>query len=487
MPDISEDFVNSAAPNGAAIKNGKGLVIKKRLVKLRKSEDDSIIFGECMGSGASNYQCSADFVDESKPVYRCSCPSRQFPCKHVLGLMYAFTGGAPFAVAEVPEDLASKRGKAIARAEKKATKADEPEKPRKVDMKALRKKIDAQLDGLTLLEKLTADLVRGGLGNLNPKTAKQIEEQAKQLGNSYIPGAQKALRALTLLFYDPAKDEDEKATTARREKIYSEALDVLTRLHAIVKRGRQYLESRKADDNLAPDVETDIAAWLGHAWQLRELKELGQYEENVDLIQLAFNTYDDKARQEFVDRGYWISLKSGAVDCTLNYRPYRAAKFVNQDDCFFEVAQVGELYLYPGDMNRRVRWDANKRRPIGKPDYAALKKLAKPAFADVIKNVKNQLMSPLGNKNPVAFVRFAGVGTVDNDLVVEDAAGDRLVLENLVVNDEPPTCHLLKALGTTDLKDQAMLIRFGHDLDTRRLVAKPVTIVTDEKIIRLEY
>src|SRR5262249_9104844 len=153
-----------------------------------------------------------------KPVYRCNCPSRQFPCKHSLGLLYAIVEGKKFTDAEVPEDLAAKREKVAARVEKK--KAD-AEKPVKVNLGALAKKIQAQLDGIDLLEKLTQDVVRLGIGNMNAKTASEIEEQAKQLGNAYLPGAQTALRNYTKLFRSDGGDE---LTAAAREAIHSEAL-----------------------------------------------------------------------------------------------------------------------------------------------------------------------------------------------------------------------------------------------------------------------
>ena len=41
MIQIDESFVDAAAPNAAAIKNGKALVIKGKFVKLSKSEDES--------------------------------------------------------------------------------------------------------------------------------------------------------------------------------------------------------------------------------------------------------------------------------------------------------------------------------------------------------------------------------------------------------------------------------------------------------------
>jgi len=190
MIPINQDFIEAAAPNAEAAKNGRGLVLKNKFVALHRSPDESLWFGQCQGSGKTPYLCSADFAVPEKPVYRCTCPSRQFPCKHSLGLLYALADGKQFTTADVPEELAAKREKAAARVEKR--KADD-EKPPRVNLSALAKKIRTQLDGIDLLEKLTQDVVRLGIGNMNAKTAREIEENAKQLGNAYLPGAQAAL------------------------------------------------------------------------------------------------------------------------------------------------------------------------------------------------------------------------------------------------------------------------------------------------------
>src|SRR5262245_66423023 len=101
---------------------------------------------------------------------------------------------------------------------------------------ALSKKIQAQLDGLYLLEKLTLDVTRIGIGNMNAKTAGEIEEKAKQLGNAYLPGAQAALHRYTKLFND-AGGINPNATAKNGEAVFSEALDELSRLHSVVKQG----------------------------------------------------------------------------------------------------------------------------------------------------------------------------------------------------------------------------------------------------------
>ena len=168
--DIDEAYADSQAPNAAAIKNARAVVLKRKLVGLFRSPDGTLLFGDCKGSGKENYRPSADFADPSKPVFRCTCPSRQFPCKHSLALLYAHAQGAKFVEKDMPTDIAEKRSKTQQRAEKKKGDTD---KPHKVNTSALKKKIQTQLSGLDLLESLVNDLMRAGLGTLNAKSARQ--------------------------------------------------------------------------------------------------------------------------------------------------------------------------------------------------------------------------------------------------------------------------------------------------------------------------
>ncbi|WP_417748221.1 SWIM zinc finger family protein [Rosistilla oblonga] len=484
MISIDQAFVDSEAPNSSAISNGRGLLVKGKFVALHKSDDDTILFGECSGSGRTNYHCSCDFITPGKVTYRCSCPSRQFPCKHCIGLMYAFTDGKPFTVASVPEDLAAKREKLEQRVEKK--KADAT-KPRKVNKSALKKKIQAQLDGLTLLEQLTHELIRTGMGNTNAKTAKNIEQQAKQLGNAYLPGAQSALHAYTKLFSGDDGGFDSSVAPQQREAIYSQALDQLTQLNALIKNGRSYLNDRLADPELAAETQSTIAAWLGHAWQLRELKEAGLVQENAELIQLAFNSYDDIARRELVDTGIWMNLGDGQLGLTQNFRPYKALKYVKAEDSFFRIAQVPELCLYPGDINPRIRWDALTPRPVEASDLQAVRQHAHSDFATILKTIKTHLKSPLADRRPIVALNYAQIGKVGDDLVVEDAAKTRIVFTETGQAEEPASCHLLQLLPPEMFQNQTLIGRFHHDLQARTLRVKPLSIVTDSQVFRLTF
>ena len=483
---IDEAFADSQAPNAAAIKNARGVVIKKKLVGLFKSADGSLLFGDCKGSGKDNYRPSADFSDPTKPVYRCTCPAIKFqsPCKHALALLYAHAQGAKFVEKEAPADITEKRAKVQARVEKKKVEAD---KPHKVNTSALKKKIQTQLDGLGLLESLVNDLVRSGLGTLNAKSARQMEEQAKQLGDAYLPGAQNALHALTGLFYRSEISSEDELKASERERVYSAALDQLNRLQSLSKQGRKYLQNRLDDPELKPDTETNIAAWLGHAWQLRELKDVGLVQAKVELLQLAFNSHDDWTRREFVETGVWLNLQTGAVQLTRNYRPYHAAKFIREDDSCFHVVVCPELCVYPGNLNPRVRWEASEPRPATAADYARARGLAKTDLKTVIKDVKTQLKSPLGDRRPMELVKYRALGKVGEEVIIEDAAGERLVLADDGYPGDPATLPLLPMISPEVHRDQAMLVRFHHDLDTQKLRAKPLSILTATDVIRLTY
>ncbi len=383
----------------------------------------------------------------------------------------------------MPADLQAKREKLAARVEKKAT---EPAKPKEVNQAALAKKVKAQLDGIGVLERLTHDLVRLGIGNMNAKLARDMQKQADRLGDAYLPGARAALYRYLQLFSDEeGKFAQKGLPAAKAERAHTEALDQLARLHAIIKQGRAYLSKRLEDPNLAVPTDTAIAAWLGHAWQLAELKACGLVEADAELVQLAFNSHDDPARQEYIDTGVWMTLGSGKIRVTQTLRPYKAAKFIKSEDSFFQVACVKELCVYPGGTNPRVRWDAMTPRPLEPKDLATVRKHGQPDFAAAVREVKGSLKGPLADRTPILALNFKVIGRVGDVLAAEDAKGERLVLTDAGMPEEPPSCHLLPLLPPEALAGQTLIARFRHDLDTRQLRIKPLSIVTPAAVLRL--
>ncbi|GKS09162.1 hypothetical protein YDYSY3_01620 [Paenibacillus chitinolyticus] len=477
MINLSEAYVDSLAHNSAAMKNGKDLFKKKSFTKLCKTEDGKLLFGECKGSGKEPYRCSVDWMTEGQPVFRCSCPSRQFPCKHLLGLMYAYAAETPFETAPIPEDIMGKREK-VEKREQKKSEATSKEKPtkRKTSKSALLKKIGAQLEGIVIFEKLLHQIVQSGLGSLDKQMLKMIEDQAKQLGNYYIPGIQTAMRNLIVLL---RSDEEQ-------EMIYAKASAYLSTLHTLLKKSRGYLQQKLDNPEQAPELDSTIEEWIGHAWQLAELRECGRVQSDRDLMQLSFNSYADEARGEYVDESFWADVESGTVYTTRTYRPFRAAKFIKEEDSYFAIVNAKELMIYPGELNCRIRWEGAVPRPVTEQDFQAVKSKALSSVTEAVKIVKNQIKNPLSDKRPVLLLAYDQLMHSSNGPVLLDGQGKELQLSDLE-SVEQSTAHMLPMLHQDVLGQQAAVVRFEHDMDNNRLHAQLLSIVTDQGIIRLLY
>lgn len=78
---LKADQILALAPDAASAKAGSQLSGPAKWGNLGRSE--SALWGECQGSGKDPYRTQ---IDIGEPAFKCSCPSRKFPCKHGLGL-----------------------------------------------------------------------------------------------------------------------------------------------------------------------------------------------------------------------------------------------------------------------------------------------------------------------------------------------------------------------------------------------------------------
>jgi hypothetical protein len=101
--------------------------------------------------------------------------------------------------------------------------------------------------------------------------------------------------------------------------------------------------------------------------------------------------------------------------------------------------------------------------------------------------VKTQLKSPLGDRHPLALVKYRTLSRVGDEIAISDASGEKLVLADDGHDGEPNTLSLLPMLPKAVQQNQVMLVRFHHDLDSQKLRAKPLSIVTASDLIRLTY
>ena len=358
MQPVTEEQIRAMAVNAAALANARKISQKGGFLRLERSEDDTFYMGECSGSGKSNYITSADFIEPGNIVCRCSCPSRQFPCKHGLALLFEISAGKNFEICEIPEDIQKKREKKLARNQKAGKQAEGELSPEMAEKKkasaaksakaAKTKKIKKQMEGLSLTETLVRDLVRAGLGTMGGTALKTYEQLAKQLGDYYLPGPQRLLNGLILEIAAFQRDQ--------REEHYENAIDILKKLWTLVKKSRQYLEKKLAENDVDQD-DNRLYEELGGIWKLTELEAIGRGKTNLSLMQLSFWVAYDMAGKEYIDTGCWADLSTGEIFMTYNYRPVKALKYIKEEDTVFHVAQVAKAFTYPGEGNLRIRRD----------------------------------------------------------------------------------------------------------------------------------
>src|SRR5215813_14239632 len=87
------------APDAASAKAGQGLAAARKWLKLGADELTARALGQ--GSGKDHYQTQLDLTE---PAFRCSCPSRKFPCKHGIGLFLLLASSAAAFKEKQPPD-----------------------------------------------------------------------------------------------------------------------------------------------------------------------------------------------------------------------------------------------------------------------------------------------------------------------------------------------------------------------------------------------
>ncbi|MGN0678867.1 MAG: SWIM zinc finger domain-containing protein [Oscillospiraceae bacterium] len=470
---INEEYVRSQAPNPAAFSNAQKISRSGDFSGLSITADNTLIFGDCKGSGKNPYRTSADFSGDT-PVFRCTCPSRQFPCKHSLALMLEMVNGKEFAVGEVPEDVASKREKIAKKAEKAAS--GEPKSPPKQNKSAAAKKLKKQAEGLDLAEQFLNDIFSRGVSSINKTSAEQYKTLAKQLGEFYLPEPQTIVEEIVT--------EAEILSEQPDDSECMRLVGLCVKLSSTVKKSRVYINEKLESGEVLPEDSVLYEA-MGGIWKLNQLKEIGLFKENARIMQLSFTTINDLVHQAYVDTGYWIDLDSGEISKTENIRPLKLLKRLQADDSKFGVYSVPELYRYPGGLNRRIRWENATNTEATSKDYEKVISLAEPSIADAVKKAKNELKNTLSDETVAVLVPFDYIGFAeDGHAVLKN--GDESISLRANENYHYDYFYAIDVLRLTKIGDKgAVLGEMFYSAEERRIYLCPLSIVTADGVARL--
>jgi hypothetical protein len=188
--------IMALAPDDASAKAGRGLASVSKWVSV--GHDARAVWGECKGSGASPYQVQ---IDLAEPAFRCTCPSRKFPCKHGIGLFLIYaTDGQTVPEAAAPAWVTEWLAKRKATTHKNEERAAEPKteaqlaKSASEQAKRAASRQSRVTQGLQDLDLWLCDLLRQGLSTLPARSPKCWDEQAARLVDAQAPGVARMLR-----------------------------------------------------------------------------------------------------------------------------------------------------------------------------------------------------------------------------------------------------------------------------------------------------
>lgn len=188
------DRVLALAPDSASQTAGR------KLATLSPWSDigwaDALLWGSCQGSGRTPYKVA---IDLSGPSYKCTCPSRKFPCKHTLALLFLWAAGH----IEPGGGISEHAAEWLAKREQKAAKATEAEpKEQTAEQRAqaearAAKRAESVAAGLAELDRWLADQLTTGLVSATVGGYASASRMAARMVDAQAPGIASRLRNLS--------------------------------------------------------------------------------------------------------------------------------------------------------------------------------------------------------------------------------------------------------------------------------------------------
>ncbi|MFD6268510.1 SWIM zinc finger family protein [Nocardia asteroides] len=321
----TEDQVRALAPDASSLAAAHKLAGRWR----GTGASGSAVWGLCQGSGAKPYQT---IVDLAGPAYKCSCPSRKFPCKHALSLLLTWAGGAVRAQDEpadfAAEWLAGRAAKAAAPPKAKAAST-----PSQATVEQRRARVSA---GLTELEIWLTDQIRTGLAQTDRSFA-AYEAIAARMVDAQAPGVAATLRRLP-------------AAVLTSEHWPELLLREYARLHLLVL-------AHRTIDAVPEPLQAGIRTHIGYPTQAETV--LAEPAVRDRWLVLGMRVGEE---ERLYTRRTWLRGRTGGRWAVLVEHSFGTPNFTG------EVPAPGhevdaDLHYYPGAAPLRVQWGARHGVP----------------------------------------------------------------------------------------------------------------------------
>ncbi|MXG89403.1 SWIM zinc finger family protein [Nocardioides flavescens] len=269
MPRWNVASVEKAAPDAASLAAARRLATPGPWSETGSTE--TLVWGKCQGSGRTPYQVS---IDLSGPSYRCSCPSRKFPCKHALALLLRWVQGSG-EITEVSAPVDEVQEWAARRDERRAATRAPVDPETRARRQAERREVMSA--GLVDFDLWLGDLVRAGTAQARRQPWGWWDTAAARLVDAQLPGLAERLRAMG-------------SEVSRRDDWAD---------HLLTELGTWWSVSRawSAWDALDERTRADVRAYLGWPVPTGEVRA-GETVDDTWLVLGAHRTEDGRLHQQ---------------------------------------------------------------------------------------------------------------------------------------------------------------------------------------------
>jgi hypothetical protein len=343
------------APDALSASAGQRLAVATAWSGL--GHDDRAVWGACRGSGRAPYQVACDSWG---PAYRCTCPSRKFPCKHAIALLLLWAREPPAVAAAAPPAevgawLASRATMAtpgalervaadgaLARVDEASPDRVAPEvgsgagaaggvvpevDPEAVAARAA-KRVARIVAGMEELDRWLHDLVRQGLGRAPSLPYAFWDDMGARLVDAQAPGAAARVRNLA-------------GVVRSGEGWPARLLAQMARLHLLAA-GWRHL------DSLPEPVRADLRTAAGWPWPAEEILAAGPRQRDRWYVLARSVTDDERVRAQ---RSWLWGLESGRIGVLVDFaRPGATFSWELWPGSVLDA----EIARYPGSAPLRV-------------------------------------------------------------------------------------------------------------------------------------
>ncbi len=348
MATWSVEQVEALAPRAAAISAAQPLATPRRWSGL--GADERVVWGSCQGSGAEPYDTVVDHVTVG---WRCTCPSRQRPCKHVLALLLLWVRGqvpidVPTAAVEAwiarrataasgsiatAEDERGEHGSAThgAGASGDDVETDPepvPEPPTDDERDRARdERVERMYAGLVELDRWLDDRIRTGLADPSVARFATWEDLAARLVDAQAGSLANRIRRLAGL-------------VGASPDWHDEVLAELGMLHLLSQAGRRLGSLPSA---LADAVATSVG------WQVKRADVLGGVPDTDDWVVCGRS---DTREDRIEVRRHWLrGATSGRWALVLSFAAYQQSLDTSLEP---GTSIRADLHRYPGPALRAL-------------------------------------------------------------------------------------------------------------------------------------